>query len=626
MWKLIEYQLVNFKSHVDSYLVNKNQNEVTLIYGINDDDQGADSNGSGKSCIPQAIMAGLIDQLPKGLNKSDIIRDGEESAYIQLGLRNEATGKVLKIEREYFHKKSSILRLFEDAKENKQITSVAEGNKRILELLDLEKEDIIDYFIIDSENSGSFFLSSDTQQKKIINRFSRGDLVDIVLERVKIDLDKKVSELNSKENEYNSLEEKIEAYKEGMKLAQETKTDEEKKQRNIDLINKAIKREKQRLEIFVENCSRKSKKLVEIADKLEKFDVDDNKIKNLENKIKTTKKEQLESRELMNNSADQIFELEKKLKSKTTCPKCGHAFSLLDVEVDIEELEIELEEKQQIRNDLKLIYKNLTDKIDQLKDTKSVLFEDKRELERLQEQYRNIELELENIDVEESEYKETINDLKTRLIQVKNEEFEVDEEKLNKFKDLISKANKQKIKTKVKIKELRAERDDLEFWKINFGIKGLKTWIANKALQLIEGGVNFNLQKFNTNLRIKIQGFKTMASGDIKEKINILVSRDGVTWGKFEKCSGGQKQRINVCGILTFQEIINSNAKGGGLDLLILDEVFEKLDTTGQEAVLNILNMSNVTTLVISHLNNEIGFKNTLEVYYKNKESYINNG
>src|SRR5437867_2324794 len=59
MWNLVSLNIVNIKSHKDTYYQFKN-GETVLIYGNNNDDIGADSNGSGKSTLIVGINLAMI--------------------------------------------------------------------------------------------------------------------------------------------------------------------------------------------------------------------------------------------------------------------------------------------------------------------------------------------------------------------------------------------------------------------------------------------------------------------------------------------------------------------------------------------------------------------------------------
>jgi DNA repair exonuclease SbcCD ATPase subunit len=148
-------------------------------------------------------------------------------------------------------------------------------------------------------------------------------------------------------------------------------------------------------------------------------------------------------------------------------------------------------------------------------------------------------------------------------------------------------------------------------------LKGFKTFLINRVLELIQANINFYLSKVST-FQIKMEGYKILSSGELREKITILVSKDGINWDFYEKFSGGQKTRIDICAVFALRRIINQNAaeKGGGLNFLGLDEAFDGLDASGQKHIIDTLDGIGETCLVISHSNDNVAFKNKITIGY----------
>ena len=152
--------------------------ETVLVYGEIKDDEGSNSNGSGKSTLIKAMAYLLID-LPDGkLSKDDFIRDETDCSLLVGEFHNSVNNITLKIKRKIYRKKSSIVQIYENGNLNTQLTSVSEANSRILQLLDISKEDILNYFIIDGDNGVSFFSATDSDKKKVIARFSKASMID----------------------------------------------------------------------------------------------------------------------------------------------------------------------------------------------------------------------------------------------------------------------------------------------------------------------------------------------------------------------------------------------------------------------------------------------------------------
>lgn len=186
--------------------------------------------------------------------------------------------------------------------------------------------------------------------------------------------------------------------------------------------------------------------------------------------------------------------------------------------------------------------------------------------------------------------------------------------------------------------ELQRRHASLEFWKVGLGAKGLKSYVldarvgemadeANRWIQLLTGGtvwVQFATQrevgkgkgkKFVEDLTIKI--FRSNPDGTITER-------------GYRSWSGGEKYRIALGIDFGLARLVAKRAKRS-YDLLILDEVFQhSLDSTGKEAVaemLQVLAKEKSTIMVIDH---DASFQNMFDarmiVRKKNRRSRVVDG
>jgi len=204
------------------------------------------------------------------------------------------------------------------------------------------------------------------------------------------------------------------------------------------------------------------------------------------------------------------------------------------------------------------------------------------------------------------EKRQEVNQLKKEISDIKT--FKRDAKRIQKL-------NKDREKLEEELTNLTEEKDkkqiefeDLTYWEHKFGI---------------EANVNYFLNKFRVNILVKIEGYTKLKSGEVRDKINVTVSRDSEHWAKFVNLSGGQRARLNACAVFTFQHFINNASKYGGLDFLSMDEFLEGLDRRGQKMALNLLDSAGATTLVISHNNNDVAWNHKLVVEYKNEISKL---
>ena len=598
------------------------QGQVKMIVGENlDDTFGADSNGSGKSTLMLGVRMALTDQPEKGKTKDDYIRWGTKEAIIKLTLANEVLNKTMVIERIYnLGKKSNKVSLMIND-EKRSFISPAVTNEKIIDALGVSKPDLLNYFLIAQGNQHLFFESSDNEKKSVISRFLGLDILDLVSEVIKEDKATWEALIQEGEFEIKKLQLKIEQAKESIadldKMASHQKTRE--KLRIKGLISSET-RAKNRIQTNIT----KQRRRVELFEKdIKDFDPDEMKVlkakfAKCEKTIKEKNGELLESRELLVDAKGQS-------KAVTQCPKCLHKFSTINGKIDVKDLNGIVDYLNNHIGDLSV----------QIKVWKDEKLNVERKLNKLNRLEKSAEVAkssivslTENLDLLEQELKEkdqVLEELEQSLVELEQKEVVIDQNKKEEYeKRIVGLENE--IKTLEKeIRKNKKSLEDVEYWKINMGNKGFRSWVINKMLKVLEAKLNLKLQEFKLSFRVQLNGFKELKSGQLKEQITLKISRDGVNWRNFNSLSGGQKMRVSLSTILVIQDMINqSSYQGGGLDFLGLDETFEGLDQTGQKLALKLLDQSNRTVMVVSHQQNNTSQEyDFVTVRFKNDKSFI---
>ena len=181
MWFVESLGLVNFGSYKDTS-VSFLRGKVVAITGVSGSKQN--SNGSGKSFLLEGLFFALTgDSLRKVVSK-DLIYRGESKGRVSIVLKNETT--ELQITRHIKLKGSGTLEVLQGG-EAKNFISISDGNKWIEEQLGVSKEELANYYIVSKRKYKSFFLSSDTDKKRLIIRFSQAELVDKAVEALEED-------------------------------------------------------------------------------------------------------------------------------------------------------------------------------------------------------------------------------------------------------------------------------------------------------------------------------------------------------------------------------------------------------------------------------------------------------
>ena len=607
MWTFDTLKLVNFKSHSKTMVAFK-QGHCTMVYG---------NNGSGKSSILSGCVWALVDMPDSTLPISEYIKDGENHCIIEGRLTNKFLKKRIKIVRHYYLKKARKAELWVNGELNEQLISAKAVNEEILNLLDISKEDLLNYFIISQDNSHSFFEATDTTKKRIVSRFSNSVILDIPKTTLEAELTQLLEDVGGFDKQTEKLQGKIETVDEQIVYEKETRFQELKDE--LEAIQTTIDDLNEELSVDEETLKEATDTLTQMRKRLGKLNVDEQEVIELTDKRDSFNKKIEEKAEKKNLLLRKVSRMKAAIAGSVACPNCQHEFVAGDEDVDVKAqrklIKINKKKAANINTD------DLLSKRDEL-------------VEKLDKKTAELR-EAATVQRKADRAKDTVVRM-TKNVKNTKERIEILNSRLDKLNDFQENSENIRLLSKKKT-TLESELDDvlckkttlikrieiLNFWKINLGLKGFESWLINKVLVDIEGNVNFYLNKFNVDFEVKINGYKTLKGGDTVEQIDVLVSKDGGEWRNFKRFSGGQRQRVNVCGILALQKLINLSSNSGGLDFIGLDEFFEGLDLEGQMDVLPILEASQVTSLVISHHNNDIGATNQIQLDINDGESKL---
>lgn len=667
MWYPVILKLEGFRSFTkEEYLFKKGS---FLIQGINKTEiEEAESNGSGKSSLREALC--YVLGLPTFSDTiTDLINDkGTKECKVSLELRNSLTKQKLKIVRATPLKGSTVLQVKLNKEDQKEkFATVRDGDKLIIQLIGISKEDLLNHYIISKEKFTSFFSSSDTKIKELISRFSNFDRIDGVEKIVEDDIKKLNEQLQVLGLERGKLQGKIELLKQD--LEQEEKVDPEnvKNKRILDLnekigvyteINEKLSKNVQNGLKTIENYKEQQLKektkqetlqgemnsLNEISFEKEIDETKEKKDQFIEFEIKIQKKNTEINGNIKEFNKFKI-EVETAIDGSIVCPECLHEF-IPKGEIDFKEaqknLPIILEELKGLtdkieKNDGELIeieetlsgynakLKGYQKKIDDFNVHKSQLsskiFQTKREIQRIGSE---IELQVQNNESYQKKVnlnKADIESFGSRIKEIEKEEIKTRENEI--------KENLRKTSIKMQgLNELIQDQKDLiyskEQWIYRF-IK-FKSSLANESLEIIQGYANMYLKKMRSNMTVVLEGYKQKKNGDIREKINPIILRDGIQEGSgsFKKYSGGERGKIDIAtSVLAVQNLINNSCHTGGLDLIWTDEITESIDSKGLENLVESISELDKFCLITSHVTHKKVHENILTIEKVNGISQI---
>ena len=250
------------------------QDKALLVQGVNLTDKNQKSNGSGKSAIQTGIEFALTASNSRGVNDKELVTYGFDKSKVKLFIECQSRKEILEIDWTIKTKGSNLLSLKLNEKEL-SFSNVNDGKKQILDWLGISKEDLFNYFIINSTRFKSFFGSSNREKVDLINRFSDSSIIDGL---EKIDNSKLEEEKENVEIGINKIKGGVDAIKEQIEEAKNFDFTKELEDTKMDIVGEVSENN-----FFIDELKKEIKKLdldkKDIDDEIDEFNVE---IKRLE--------------------------------------------------------------------------------------------------------------------------------------------------------------------------------------------------------------------------------------------------------------------------------------------------------------------------------------------------------
>nr|DAN35658.1 MAG TPA: STRUCTURAL MAINTENANCE OF CHROMOSOMES PROTEIN [Caudoviricetes sp.] len=608
MWNPEKIEMYNLFAHKESIYEFK-QNKCVMIFGSNQTDRNLENNGAGKTTLFEAICIALTNESLRAIKKDSFINRDEEECKIVFHLYNPVLKMKLRISRQFFRgNKSAKIEIWENDKLNKQVVSVNEANKRVIELIGISREDLLRYFIISQDNRYTFFTASDGEKKEIMNRITSADMINPVIEELDLRYKEKNAEYKEIDDEIGKLSDKKELLVEQREEVLANDNTEEE----LNELSEKISEAEEEIGEIDGNLEKWKKAVKTREEQIQAITVEDT------TQLKKDRKKLKEEMEELDSELSENKRMEKKLKAELedtiTCPNCSHEF------IHESELDLSVEDTKSLLAEAQSEIKKQTKKYE-AKETKLKNFNKKiKEAERAEELVGEIEEEKSGY---ERKIKNKTQDRADLLVKIEKWETEKraikkrkkDDKLLNSLNQRIGECDTEIEKLTKQLLPISEEMETIKFWQFNMGRSGFMTYLANKSIKIIEGITNSYLRKFGVDISVLINGFTILKSGEVREKIDVFVLNDGVTAEQFLAKSGGERGRVTLAGVLGIQHLINLSTNGRGLNLLCFDECFHGMDSKGQENIIKIFEKMGITILVITqNVSESFNNENTLYV------------
>ena len=669
----------NFLS-IKSITLDLKDRGLVLLKGKNLDNESLNNNGAGKSSIIEAMVYALYGRTLRGLKGDAVVHKipGKNmKIFLDLTDDDGTQYRIARYRKHATNKNKSFL-----YRNSKDITpkSEADFNACVANLLQADYLTFTSSLLYSAE-SFKFTSATDAEMKSTFDTMLGLDVYQKCLEITKNRLKAVESELASTQwkiedrktklaeldEQIQNAEQEKQEYSESLlekkKLLESQVKDYEKQLGSLqdelgelqEQLEK-VKSEKSKAEKALDTKRKKLKEVEELKSAVQ--DIKDE-IQEHEREVRKQNRLITETQESQESCNDEVLRLKKKIQSLeqklvdldgtvgTPCPTCGQPLTEQSIEPAKQEVKEQIEHYQQnIEKQLAKVeklntsllgyqskIKELQDQIKELQDEETELSELIKKSKKLVDEKTAAEEVVQK--VQEKYYEQEsavklksgeIKQVKTLLNKAQQDILSLSSD--NPYDAIIDKYQREQEKAKSEIEEYTDsikdkvdEKECLLFWQQAYSNQGIKSFVLDDITPFLNRRVNKYLAKLTSgHIEVKFNTQTTLKSGEIREKFSIDISnQDG--GGEYSANSGGEKKRIDLAINLALQDLVASRSSKR-INIAIWDEVFDALDETGIEKVIELLqelSQEKSTILVVSHNQHlQSYFTNTITVVKKN--------
>lgn len=642
-----ELDIENFRSIDKAHIVLENQGTV-IVKGINEYEDNATSNGSGKSSIFEAIVFALFEETSSG--EKDVANRIINNGFC-VNLKLEINGIEYTIVRESKKGNKSMVVLYKNdvdiSARNKTDT-----NKLIQDLLGINKNIFLDSVFLSQSVSTNLASLSPTQRKERLEILTN---TDIIINNFKEKLKEQQTNFESicvdTEKNINKIQGNIDSLQ----------NQKQNIQIKIDEINEQIRQRD--LLGNVEDIEKQLKELQQNSDnyKMQINDLDNNIITDIEKQIEDKRLEGEENR-------NQKSELEKQLNDKrqeynniqlditSVQSQIGYYKSdIIKIKEQIEEIKnsdkcptcgrkYENSNEEHIKQKIESYNKDIESYNKQIEDMTKEVEEKNKQLELVQNEGIKLHSQVDEIDSlvqqNNNEVKQ-IEDIKKQKIQEKfnlQQQQQVIEQNIQNLRDKKEQILSFKVGNIDEFKQMLLDTDnnlqtmqkDLEVKQEELETNNNYVGSIKHSLQLVTKDFRtYLLQNSITYLNTLLKNYSIKLFSNEKDIIHITQddTKLNIQLGDatYESLSGGEKTRVNIA-LLLAQKSLASTIGNISCNIIILDEILGYCDAQAEENVINLITMeleSLESIYMVSHKEIPIAYDTQL-IVIKNKSGLSN--
>lgn len=641
--KFREIDIENFRSIDKAHIVLENQG-IVIVKGINEYEDNASSNGSGKSSIFEAIIYALFEETSAG--EKDVANKINNRGFC-INLKLQIDGIDYTIVRESKNGSKSIVVLYKGdvdiSARNKTDT-----NKMILDLLGINKNIFLDSVFLSQSVSTNLASLSPTQRKERLE----------ILTNTDVTINKFKEMLKEQQNKFESLcvddEMMINKLQGNKDSLQTQKHDVEIK---LDQIQEQIRQRNLlgNVDDIEEQISKLQQKVMEYNTQIDEYDtnilpgiekqIEDKRLEGEDNRNKKSDLErQLNDKRVEYNNMQlnvtntksratylasdniRIQQQIENIKNSDRCPTCGRKYEDCDEEFikhTVEEYNKDINNNKEEIDKINLDVSELNKQLDSIKNEGLEL---NKQIEQIDEL---VQRNNDEVKIIENERKE----------KLQNKQY-LQQEKDTTNKDIDSLRNKKEKILSFKV----GNKDEFEqmLQQIDENIKQIDEDILTRQQQLdinndYVGSIKHSLQLITKEFRVYLlqnsivylnnllKTYSTKLFSNERDIIHIVQddTKLNIRLGDstYESLSGGEKTRVNIA-LLLAQKSLASAIGNISCNIIILDEVLGYCDSQAEENVINLITseLEDLESIyMISHKEIPIGYDTEI-IVTKNKQ------
>ena len=628
--KFEELDIEGFRS-IDRISLNLSDQGIVIVKGINNYEDLASSNGSGKSSVFEAIIYALFEETSSGDRDIENRILGQGCSVV---LKFSIDGVSYKIIRQSKKGKGTVVLYRND--EDISARNKSDTNKLIISILGINKAIFLDSIFLSQNAVTNLPSLSPTARKERLEILTNTDNAinnfktflkekQTMYESKHVDCQLEINKINGKEESLQQQKDKLQAQINDIKIQIEERNklgniedlDKQIQEYNVEIntINNQIPELDNQIEMISKSINElKNEQKVYEEKRVNK----DQEVQNQRDKCNDLQKEitRVENVISYNNmDIDRINKEIEEIKNSDTCPTCGRKYDNVNEEhiqkviedknkeikefenknIEnnnyIKDLQLELDKEIEVGKNLKKEFENLNslynDKNEQVSEQQTNLINTNNQKTQLLNSIQNIQVQI-----------DVINKQKDDILKIEIPNSKQYEDMVQDIDIQLNNLNKLKEDKNNELNELDNYINAIKHC-IQLVTKDFRTFLLKNSLSYL----NKILKDYSSQLFSNESDLIYISEND--NKLDIMLGN-----ATYESLSGGEKTRVNIA-LLLAQKSLANMIGNISCNIIILDEILGYCDALAENNVINLITKeleSLETIYMISHKEIPIGY------------------